>query len=311
MALHHADGAFIGEAVSKEGRRHNDCQNTEGLEQLCRLQAVILMGSHNGGVRHDPAQVKGRIAQDKIKMRLGLIVPNVTLYDVCLRVELSGNSAGIGIDLTSVGSILVRQKIEEISHAAGEICYQICVGEAQGRNDHFAQGRRCEKLAVFQLLFRRAECVVVFIVAAPQPMQAAISGIAIENILVGHTGLLTGFALQQAENLLIQLSALLLRPSFRVIFVFHIQNHILFVNGGRTPKNGILPLKCMESRSIQRMKRRNDPQPHLRGAVCAGNIAPAFLCGVSVDFLDAAAVQTEPHENMGPIRLFSQFDRHC
>lgn len=41
------------------------------------------------------------------------------------------------------------------------------------------------------------------------------------------------------------------------------------------------------------------------------NIAPAFLCGVSVDFLDAAAVQTEPHENMGPIRLFSQFDRHC
>ena len=54
-------------------------------------------------------------------------------------------------------------------------------------------------------------------------MQAAISGIAIENILVGHTGLLTGFALQQAENLLIQLSALLLRPSFRVIFVFHVQ----------------------------------------------------------------------------------------
>ena len=269
------------------------------------------MGSHNGGVRHDPAQVKGRIAQDKIKMRLGLIVPNVTLYDVCLRVELSGNGAGIGIDLAAVGVAFIWQEIEEISHAAGEIRYQICVREAQRRNDHFAQGRRCEKLAVFQLLFRRAECVVVFIVAAPQPMQAAISGIAIENILVGHTGLLTGFALQQAENLLIQLSALLLRPSFRVIFVFHIQNHILFVNGGRTPKNGILPLKCIESRSIQRMKRRNDPQPHLRGAVCTGNIVPAFLCGVSVDFLDAAAVQTEPHENMGPIRLFSQFDRHC
>ena len=201
------------------------------------------MGSHNGGVRHDPAQVKGRIAQDKIKMRLGLIVPNVTLYDVCLRVELSGNGAGIGIDLTSVGSILVRQKIEEISHAAGEIRYQICVGEAQGRNDHFAQGRRCEKLAVFQLLFRRAECVVVFIVAAPQPMQATISGIAIENILVGHTGLLTGFALQQADDLFIQLSALLLRPPFRVIFVFHVQNHILFVNGGEDAENRHPPLE--------------------------------------------------------------------
>ena len=49
------------------------------LEQLCRLQAVILMGSHNGGVRHDPAQVKGRIAQNNIKMRLGLIVTHVTL----------------------------------------------------------------------------------------------------------------------------------------------------------------------------------------------------------------------------------------
>ena len=176
-------------------------------------------------------------------MRLGLIVPNVTLYDVCLRVELSGNSAGIGIDLTSVGSILVRQKIEEISHAAGEICYQICVGEAQGRNDHFAQGRRCEKLAVFQLLFRRAECVVVFIVAAPQPMQAAISGIAIENVLVCQTGLLAGTALQQAENLLIQLSALLLRPPFRVIFVFHVQNHILFVNGGEDAENRHPPLE--------------------------------------------------------------------
>ena len=29
-----------------------------------------------------------------------------------------------------------------------------------------------------------------------------------------------------------------------------------------------------------------------------------------VDLLDAAAVQTEPHENMGPICLFSQFDCH-
>ena len=209
---------------------------------------------------------------------MGLIVPNVTLYDVCLRVELSGNGAGIGIDLAAVGVAFIWQEIEEIPHAAGEIRCQICVGEAQGRNDHFAQGRRCEKLAVFQLLFRRAECVVVFIVAAPQPMQAAISGIAIENILVGHTGLLTGFALQQPDDLFIQLSALLLRPPFRVIFVFHVQNHILFVNGGgRTPKTGILPLKCIESRSIQRMKRRNDPQPYLRGAVCAGNIAPAFL----------------------------------
>ena len=242
-ALHHADGAFIGEAVSKKGRRHNDCQNTEGLEQLCRLQAVILMGSHNGGVRHDPAQVKGRIAQNKIKMRLGLIVPNVTLYDVCLRVELSGNGAGIGIDLTAVGVAFIWQEIEEISHAAGEIRYQICVGEAQGRNDHFAQGRRCEKLAVFQLLFRRAECVVVFIVAAPQPMQAAISGIAIENILVGHTGLLTGFALQQPDDLFIQFSALLLRPPFRVIFVFHVQNHILFVNGGEDAENRHPPLE--------------------------------------------------------------------
>ena len=185
------------------------------------------MGSHNGGVRHDPAQVKGRIAQNKIKMRLGLIVPNVTLYDVCLRVELSGNGAGVGIDLTAVGVTFIWQEIEEIPHAAGEICYQICVGEAQGRNDHFAQGRRCEKLAVFQLLFRRAECVVVFIVAAPQSVQAAIAGIAIENVLVGHTGLLAGSALQQPEDLFIQLSALLLRPSFRVIFVFHVQNHIL------------------------------------------------------------------------------------
>ena len=201
------------------------------------------MGNHNGGVRHDPAQVKGRIAQDKIKMRLGLIVPNVTLYDVCLRVELSGNGAGIGIDLTSVGVAFIWQEIEEIPHAAGEICCQICVGEAQGRNDHFAQGRRCEKLAVFQILFCRAECVVVFIVAAPQSVQAAISGIAIENVLVGHTGLLTGFALQQAENLLIQLSALLLRPSFRVIFVFHVQITSLCASRGEDTENRHPPLE--------------------------------------------------------------------
>ena len=73
-----------------------------------------------------------------------LIVPNVTLYDVCLRVELSGNGAGVGIDLAAVGVAFIWQEIEEISHAAGEIRYQICVGEAQRRNDHFAEGRRCE-----------------------------------------------------------------------------------------------------------------------------------------------------------------------
>ena len=93
--------------------------------------------------------------------------------------------------------------------------------------------------------------------------------------------------------------------------LIYYKSHPYVQVGGRTPKTGIRPLKCIESRSIQRMKRRNDPQPHLRGAVCTGNIVPAFLCGVSVDFLDAAAVQAEPHENMGPIRLFSQFDRHC
>ena len=53
-------------------------------------------------------------------------------------------------------------------------------------------------------------------------MQAAIAGIAIENVLVGHIGLLTGPALQQTEDLFIQLSAFLLRPPFRVVFVFHI-----------------------------------------------------------------------------------------
>ena len=201
------------------------------------------MGSHDGGVRHDPAQVKGRIAQDNIKMRLWLIVPNVTLYDVCLRVELSGNGAGVGIDLTAVGVAFIWQEIEEISHAAGEIRYQICVGEAQRRNDHFAEGRRCEKLAVFQLLFRRAECVVVFIVAAPQPMQAAISGIAIENVLVCQTGLLTGSALQQPEDLFIQLSALLLRPSFRVIFVFHVQITSLCASRGEDTENRHPPLE--------------------------------------------------------------------
>ena len=76
--------------------------------------------------------------------------------------------------------------------------------------------------------------------AALQSVQAAISGIAIENVLVGHTGLLTGFALQQAENLLIQLSAILLRPSFRVIFVFHVQITSLYASRERIPKTGIL-----------------------------------------------------------------------
>ena len=199
------------------------------------------MGSHDGGVRHDPVQVKGRIAQNKIKMRLGLIVTNVTLYDVCLRVELSGNGAGVWIDLTAVGVAFIWQEIEEISHAAGEIRCQICIGEAQRRNDHFAQGRRCEKLAVFQLLFRRTECVVAVIVAAPQSVQAAIAGIAIENVLVCQTGLLAGSALQQPEDLFIQLSALLLRPLFRVIFVFHVQDHILFVNGGGRRKTASSP----------------------------------------------------------------------
>ncbi len=72
-------------------------------------------------------------------------------------------------------------------------------------------------------------------------MQATIAGIAIENVLISHTSLFTGFALQQAENLLIQLSALLLRPSFRVIFVFHVQITSLCASRERMPKTGILP----------------------------------------------------------------------
>ena len=74
-------------------------------------------------------------------------------------------------------------------------------------------------------------------------MQAAIAGIAIENVLVGHTGLLAGFALQQAENLLIQLSALLLRPSFRVIFVFHVQITSLCASRGEDTENRHPPLE--------------------------------------------------------------------
>ena len=131
-ALHHANGAFIGEAVREKGCWHDDGQNTERLEELGGFQTVILMGRHDRTIRHDPAQVKGGIAQNVVKMSLGVIVSDIALNDVGPRVEVTGNGIGVGIDLAAVGIVLVWQEVKEVSHAAGKVRNQIRVGKVQG-----------------------------------------------------------------------------------------------------------------------------------------------------------------------------------
>ncbi len=94
---------------------------------------------------------------------------------VCFRVKF----AAVGVGLCGT-------KIEEIAHAAGQVGNQVGIGQAQALGYQLADVRRGEELPVFILLFLFTVCVVIFKIAPLQPVEAAIAGVGIVDVLPGE-----------------------------------------------------------------------------------------------------------------------------
>ena len=106
------------------------------------------------------SQVKGRVAEHQVKGFAGVIVYEIALFEMGLGVEVAANRIGAIVDLIAVDVFFVRQEIEKIAHAAGQITNRKMLRHLQGGTYLGAKGMGGKELALFNFLFRFGICVI-------------------------------------------------------------------------------------------------------------------------------------------------------
>ena len=123
--------------------------------------------------------------------------------------DLIEHLAGFGVDLATVEIGLHGKEIEKAALTTGEVGHQVKLGGLEDFGYQLAEIRRGEELPVLNLLFRLAVAVVAVKVLSLQPMQAAVPGVGIVDVLAGNAGLGRSAAVNQIEHLFIERPAAL------------------------------------------------------------------------------------------------------
>lgn len=118
--------------------------------------------------------------------------------------DLIEHLAGFGVDLATVEIGLHGKEIEKAALTTGEVGHQVKLGGLEDFGYQLAEIRRGEELPVLNLLFRLAVAVVAVKVLSLQPMQAAVPGVGIVDVLAGNAGLGRSAAVNQIEHLFIE-----------------------------------------------------------------------------------------------------------
>ena len=81
---------MIQKLIRKERRRNNDCHNPQGFKQLRSFDTIIHLGKIFTLVGV-PLQIERGIANHIIKAHIGIIIANVTMFQIGGWIEIVGN----------------------------------------------------------------------------------------------------------------------------------------------------------------------------------------------------------------------------
>ena len=114
---------------------------------------------------------------------------------------------GIYIQFAPVSVMLIRKEIKERSHSTRQIGNQIVHANLQAIYNKLAKVSRRENLPILRFFFCLAICCIAVIVAAPQSMQAASSGIRLKHVGFGYVICRAGIIIDQVQQLFVDLLA--------------------------------------------------------------------------------------------------------
>ena len=116
---------------------------------------------------------------------------------MCLWVQERCYLIGIYIQFTPISIAFIRKKVKKCPHPTGQIRDQIVLLDVQTTHNKLAETRRRKHLPIFCFFFCFAVCRIAAIIAAPQSMQAASSGICLKHVGFGYVICRAGIIIDQ------------------------------------------------------------------------------------------------------------------
>ena len=196
-ALHLCDHGSICKRIAQEGCWHNDRKNPQRLQKLRGFDAIVKLRKICLSLFHPPAQIIWWIAKNIIKLHPRRVAADILIFQMCLWVQERCYLIGIYIQLAPVSVMLIRKEIKERSHSTRQISNQIVHANLQAIYNKLAKVSRRENLPILCFFFCLAVCCIAVIVAAPQSMQTASSGIRLKHVGFGYVICRAGIIIDQ------------------------------------------------------------------------------------------------------------------
>ena len=204
---------LVPEPVEHERVRNDDQHQSSRIQQIAGFPAEIELRQTTVEI-----EVVGRIAEQQVEEKAGIVAPQVALLDMGLRIEVAGYRHRIGIDVETVGIVEIRKMVHEIADSAAHIEDHLRrIGRREG--DHAgAKVVRRKKLSHLELLFGPRIVVVRVEILSVESVQSSEPGIAVVDRFCRKL-FRRGF--QRCENRPVDLGALLLGDVLRDICIDH------------------------------------------------------------------------------------------
>ena len=211
--FHLAYLALVPEPVEHERVRNDDQHQSSRIQQIAGFPAEIELRQTTVEI-----EVVGRIAEQQVEEKAGIVAPQVALLDMGLRIEVAGYRHRIGIDVETVGIVEIRKMVHEVADSAAHIEDHLRrIGRREG--DHAgAKVVRREKLSHLELLFGPRVVVVRVEILSVESVQSSEPGIAVVDRFCRKL-FRRGF--QRCENRPVDLGASLLGDVLRNVCIDH------------------------------------------------------------------------------------------
>ena len=193
--------------------RNDDQHQSSQIQQIVGFPAKIEL--RRAAIE---VEIVGRIAEQQVEAKAGIVAPQIALLDMGLRIEVSGYRHRIGIDVETVGIVEIRKMVHEVADSAAHIEDHLRrIGRREG--DHAgAKVVRREKLSHLELLFGPRVVVVRVEILSVESVQSSEPGIAVVDRFCRKL-FRRGF--QRCENRPVDLGASLLGDVLRDICIDH------------------------------------------------------------------------------------------